>query len=59
MFRHRWYRGAWARPNGEGRVDWRGGSIIGPSLFWFFLGQCQKEQTPLPAMINQSPIPHN
>ncbi|CAA9342827.1 MAG: hypothetical protein AVDCRST_MAG56-7967 [uncultured Cytophagales bacterium] len=24
-----------------------GGSIIGPRPFWFFLGQCQKEQTPL------------
>ncbi|CAA9287457.1 MAG: hypothetical protein AVDCRST_MAG56-4270 [uncultured Cytophagales bacterium] len=47
MFRQRWYRGAWARPNGEGRVSPVGGSIIGPSPFWFFLGQCQKEQTPL------------
>ncbi|CAA9302245.1 MAG: hypothetical protein AVDCRST_MAG56-5529 [uncultured Cytophagales bacterium] len=41
-----------------GPAQWRGagclagGSIIGPSLFWFFLGQCQKEQTPLPAMID-------
>ncbi|CAA9293603.1 MAG: N-acetylmuramoyl-L-alanine amidase [uncultured Cytophagales bacterium] len=36
-----------------GPAQWRGagwlagGSIIGPSPFWFFLGQCQKEQTPL------------
>ncbi len=36
-----------------GPAQWRGagwsagGSIIGPSLFWFFLGQCQKEQSPL------------
>ncbi|CAA9303209.1 MAG: hypothetical protein AVDCRST_MAG56-5610 [uncultured Cytophagales bacterium] len=34
-----------------GPAQWRGagclagGSIIGPRLFWFFLGQCQKEQT--------------
>ncbi|CAA9285088.1 MAG: hypothetical protein AVDCRST_MAG56-4064 [uncultured Cytophagales bacterium] len=38
-----------------GPAQWRGagclagGSIIGPRPFWFFLGQCQKEQTPLPA----------
>ncbi|CAA9300645.1 MAG: hypothetical protein AVDCRST_MAG56-5396 [uncultured Cytophagales bacterium] len=36
-----------------GPAQWRGagclagGSIIGPSPFWFFLGQCQKEQIPL------------
>ncbi|CAA9264233.1 MAG: hypothetical protein AVDCRST_MAG56-2845 [uncultured Cytophagales bacterium] len=36
-----------------GPAQWRGagclagGSIIGPRPFWFFLGQCQKEQTPL------------
>ncbi|CAA9287728.1 MAG: hypothetical protein AVDCRST_MAG56-4395 [uncultured Cytophagales bacterium] len=35
-----------------------GGSIIGPRLFWFFLGQCQKEQTLLPAMIDRSPSPY-
>ena len=34
-----------------GPAQWRGagclagGSIIGPRPFWFFLGQCQKEQT--------------
>ncbi|CAA9259349.1 MAG: hypothetical protein AVDCRST_MAG56-2444 [uncultured Cytophagales bacterium] len=43
-----------------GPAQWRGagclagGSIIGPSPFCFFLGQCQKEQTPL---TQHQPIP--
>ncbi|CAA9275103.1 MAG: hypothetical protein AVDCRST_MAG56-3435 [uncultured Cytophagales bacterium] len=44
-----------------GPAQWRGagclagGSIIGPRLFWFFLWQCQKEQTPL---TQHQPIPN-
>ncbi len=51
-----------------GPAQWRGagclagGSIIGPRPFWFFLGQCQKEQSPLtqhqPNPNPSQPTPH-
>ncbi|CAA9338668.1 MAG: hypothetical protein AVDCRST_MAG56-7787 [uncultured Cytophagales bacterium] len=48
MFRHRWYRGAWARPNGEGRVDWRGEASLGLDLFGSFWGNAKKNKLHFP-----------
>ena len=54
LFRHRWCRGAWARPNGEGRVDWRGEASLGLDLFGSFWGNAKKNKPHL-RIINQSP----
>ncbi|CAA9336740.1 MAG: hypothetical protein AVDCRST_MAG56-7682 [uncultured Cytophagales bacterium] len=47
-FRHRLYRGAWARPNGEGRVDWRGGASLGLAFFGSFWGNAKKNKLHFP-----------
>ncbi|CAA9272377.1 MAG: hypothetical protein AVDCRST_MAG56-3143 [uncultured Cytophagales bacterium] len=54
MFRHRWCRGAWARPNGEGRVAWRGEASLGLDLFGSFWGNAKKNKPHL-RIFNQSP----
>ncbi len=55
--RNRWDRGAWARPNGEGRVDERGDASLGLALFGSFWGNAKKNKPHL-RLINPSPIPH-
>ncbi|CAA9343294.1 MAG: hypothetical protein AVDCRST_MAG56-8017 [uncultured Cytophagales bacterium] len=57
MFRHRWYRGAWARPNGEGRVDWRGEASLGLDFFGSFWGNAKKNKLHFPQRsTNHQPI---
>ena len=57
LFRHRWDRGAWARPNGEGRVAWRGEASLGLAFFGSFWGNAKKNKLHLRS-INHSPSPY-
>ncbi|CAA9237955.1 MAG: hypothetical protein AVDCRST_MAG56-1290, partial [uncultured Cytophagales bacterium] len=49
-----WCRGARARPNGEGRVAWRGEASLGLALFGSFWGNAKKNKRHL-QIINHSP----